>query len=83
MGQADRPAEEKQGRRLLEAHRRHDRHFRDSKYVYPVLSRRSQGISVGINLNPDRRCNFDCVYCQVERGEPAPGGEVERRESSE
>jgi len=32
-----------------------------------VLSRRAKGISVGINLNPDRVCNFNCVYCQVDR----------------
>ncbi|MEK6583942.1 MAG: radical SAM protein, partial [Nitrospirota bacterium] len=45
----------------------HSRTFANNKYVYPVLSRRSKGISVGINLNPDRICNFDCVYCQVNR----------------
>jgi wyosine [tRNA(Phe)-imidazoG37] synthetase (radical SAM superfamily) len=32
-----------------------------------VLSRRSGGISVGVNLNPDKICNFDCIYCQVDR----------------
>ena len=45
----------------------HSRTFAKNKYVYPVLSRRSRGISVGINLTPDRVCNFDCVYCQVDR----------------
>ena len=35
--------------------------------MYPVLSRRSEGISVGVNLNPDKVCNFDCIYCQVDR----------------
>ena len=45
----------------------HSRTFATNKYVYPVLSRRSKGISVGINLTPDRVCNFDCVYCQVDR----------------
>ena len=35
--------------------------------MYPVLSRRSRGISVGVNLNPDKICNFDCIYCQVDR----------------
>jgi len=34
-------------------------------YVYPVLSRRSGGISVGINLNHNNACNFRCIYCQV------------------
>jgi wyosine [tRNA(Phe)-imidazoG37] synthetase (radical SAM superfamily) len=36
-------------------------------YVYPVISRRSGGLSIGVNLNPDTACNFDCVYCQVDR----------------
>jgi wyosine [tRNA(Phe)-imidazoG37] synthetase (radical SAM superfamily) len=46
---------------------RHPRKFHENKFVYPVLSRRSRGISVGINLNPDKVCNFDCIYCQVDR----------------
>jgi len=45
----------------------HSRQHRENRFVYPVLSRRSQGISVGINLNPDKVCNFDCIYCQVNR----------------
>ena len=45
----------------------HPRTFRENTYVYPVLSRRSGGISIGINLNPDKACNFDCIYCQVDR----------------
>ena len=48
-------------------HLDHSRRFDQNHYVYPVLSRRSRGISVGINLNPDKVCNFDCVYCQVDR----------------
>jgi len=48
-------------------HRDHSRQFEQNLYVYPVLARRSRGISVGINLNPDQVCNFDCVYCQVDR----------------
>ncbi|MDR2637858.1 MAG: radical SAM protein [Zoogloeaceae bacterium] len=42
-------------------------------YVYPVLSRRAGGVSIGINLNLNRACNWACVYCQVEnlrRGTP-------------
>lgn len=45
----------------------HPRTYRDNRFVYPVLSRRSQGISLGVNLNPDKVCNFDCIYCQVDR----------------
>lgn len=48
-------------------HTKHPRHWRENKFVYPVLSRRSRGISIGVNLNPDKVCNFDCIYCQVDR----------------
>lgn len=43
-------------------------HSRDSAgltYVYPVVSRRAGGVSVGINLNVNNACNWACVYCQV------------------
>ncbi len=50
--------------------RDHRRTFEDNLYVYAVVSRRSKGVSVGINLNPDKVCNFDCVYCQVDRETP-------------
>lgn len=43
----------------------HDRDRAGLTYVYPVLSRRSQGLSVGINLNPNNACNWRCIYCQV------------------
>jgi wyosine [tRNA(Phe)-imidazoG37] synthetase (radical SAM superfamily) len=45
----------------------HARSFDENRYVYPVLSRRAGGLSIGINLNPDKICNFDCIYCQVQR----------------
>ncbi|PQO31263.1 radical SAM protein [Blastopirellula marina] len=48
-------------------HTQHQRTFEGNRFVYPVLSRRSKGISVGVNLNPDKICNFDCIYCQVDR----------------
>jgi len=35
------------------------------KYVYPVLSRRAGGLSIGINFNTNNACNWRCVYCQV------------------
>ncbi len=50
-------------------HTTHERSFDDTRYVYPVLSRRSGGMSIGVNLNPDKVCNFDCIYCQVDRRE--------------
>lgn len=45
----------------------HSRSFRENRFVYPVISRRSGGLSIGVNLNPDKVCNFDCIYCQVDR----------------
>jgi wyosine [tRNA(Phe)-imidazoG37] synthetase (radical SAM superfamily) len=52
---------------LTTLHTRHSRRFEENRFVYPVLSRRSEGVSVGVNLNPDKVCNFDCIYCQVDR----------------
>lgn len=49
----------------------HERVFAENEYVYPVVSRRAGGLSIGINLNIDKVCNFDCAYCQVDRRTPA------------
>ncbi|MDP1996360.1 MAG: radical SAM protein, partial [Gallionella sp.] len=43
----------------------HDRNSAALRYVYPVVSRRAGGVSVGINLNPNNACNWRCIYCQV------------------
>jgi hypothetical protein len=43
----------------------HDRDSAALRYVYPVVSRRASGVSVGINLNPNNACNWRCLYCQV------------------
>lgn len=56
-----------QHRSTLKLHTLHERQFEQNRFVYPVLSRRSGGISIGVNLNPDKVCNFDCIYCQVDR----------------
>ncbi len=47
--------------------RDHRRQWHDCLYVYPVISRRARGLSVGVNLNPDKRCNYSCLYCQINR----------------
>jgi wyosine [tRNA(Phe)-imidazoG37] synthetase (radical SAM superfamily) len=60
----------------LAAVRDHARAFADLTFVYPVISRRSGGLSLGVNLNPDKRCNFDCVYCEVDRRTPGRAREV-------
>jgi len=43
----------------------HDRDRAGLVHVYPVISRRARGLSIGVNLNPNNACNFRCVYCQV------------------
>jgi wyosine [tRNA(Phe)-imidazoG37] synthetase (radical SAM superfamily) len=58
----------------------HSRLFEDNRFVYPVVSRRSQGVSVGVNLNPDKVCNFDCIYCQVNRRTESETRFVEMRQ---
>ena len=55
----------------------HSRQFADFTFVYPVISRRSRGLSVGINLNPDKGCNFDCIYCEVDRTTPGKVSQVD------
>ena len=53
----------------------HDRGRAGLTYVYPVLSRRAGGLSVGVNLNINNACNWRCIYCQVPdlaRGGPPP-----------
>lgn len=55
--------------------RNHDRDRAGLRYVYPVVSRRAGGVSIGINLNPNNACNWACIYCQVPnltRGSPPP-----------
>jgi len=43
----------------------HSRQSAGLTYVYPVVSRRAGGVSVGVNLNPNNACNWRCIYCQV------------------
>jgi wyosine [tRNA(Phe)-imidazoG37] synthetase (radical SAM superfamily) len=53
----------------------HNRDVSGMKYIYPVVSRRAGGVSIGINLNINNACNWRCVYCQVPnltRGTPPP-----------
>jgi wyosine [tRNA(Phe)-imidazoG37] synthetase (radical SAM superfamily) len=53
----------------------HNRDVTGMRYVYPVVSRRAGGVSIGINLNTNNACNWRCIYCQVPglvRGSPEP-----------
>jgi len=49
------------------------------RFVYAVISQRARGLSIGVSLTPDKRCNFDCVYCEVNRDEPGSGTVVDLR----
>jgi wyosine [tRNA(Phe)-imidazoG37] synthetase (radical SAM superfamily) len=61
----------------------HDRETAGLRYVYPVVSRRAAGLSVGINLNTNNACNWRCVYCQVPglRRGAAPAVDLPRLEA--
>ncbi len=49
------------------------RDFLNNRFVYAVLSPRARGLTLGVNMNPDKRCNFDCLYCEVDRAlQPEP-----------
>lgn len=48
----------------------HPRLSDEDHLVYPVVSRRAGGVSLGINLNPSKNCSFHCIYCQVDRSTP-------------
>lgn len=53
----------------------HNRDVSGLTYIYPVVSRRAGGVSIGINLNINNACNWRCLYCQVpnlKRGTPPP-----------
>lgn len=56
--------------RIIKAHLDHRRAWQDFDYAYPVISRRSRGVSLGLDLNPDKVCSFNCVYCEVDRLNP-------------
>jgi wyosine [tRNA(Phe)-imidazoG37] synthetase (radical SAM superfamily) len=58
------------------------RDFLDNQFVYAVVSARARGLSIGVNMNPEKRCNFRCVYCEVHRnGDPPRKLDVELMES--
>ncbi len=47
------------------------RDFLGNRFVYAVISSRARGLSLGVNVNPDKKCNFDCSYCEVDRRQPS------------
>jgi wyosine [tRNA(Phe)-imidazoG37] synthetase (radical SAM superfamily) len=50
-----------------------------NRFVYAVISQRAHGLSIGVNLNPDRQCNFDCVYCEVNHEGPVRERQADTR----
>lgn len=42
-----------------------------NRFVYAVISARARGLSLGVNVNPDKKCNFGCAYCEVDRRQPS------------
>ena len=52
------------------------RDFLQNRFVYTVISARARGLSVGVNMNPDKACNFDCTYCEVDRSKPTAEAEL-------
>jgi wyosine [tRNA(Phe)-imidazoG37] synthetase (radical SAM superfamily) len=53
------------------------RDFLDNRFVYVVISPRARGLSIGVNLNPDKRCNFKCIYCEVDHTKPGGPAELD------
>ncbi len=53
------------------------RNFLGNRFVYLKISDRARGLSIGLNLNPDKICNFNCVYCCVSREVPPPGSQLD------
>jgi wyosine [tRNA(Phe)-imidazoG37] synthetase (radical SAM superfamily) len=54
----------------------------NNRFVYAVISQRARGLSIGVNLNPDQGCNFDCVYCEVDRDNAGGKRKVDIRSMS-
>jgi wyosine [tRNA(Phe)-imidazoG37] synthetase (radical SAM superfamily) len=51
--------------------------FLGNRFVYAVISSRAGGLALGVNMNPDKLCNFDCSYCEVDRRHSSRGGRLD------
>jgi len=58
---------------------RRSRSFFGNRFVYAVISQRASGLSIGVNLNPDQFCNFDCTYCEIDRQRVNGHAQVNKR----
>lgn len=61
------------------AHTNYARDFLGNKLVYAIISERAGGILIGVNMNPDAFCNFNCVYCDIPHNPHAPRRKVNLR----
>lgn len=52
------------------------REFFNNRFVYTVVSPRARGLSIGVNMNPNKHCNFDCAYCEVSRADAVSTNEL-------
>src|SRR5262245_3832001 len=55
----------------------HPRDYLGNRLVFLTISSRARGLSIGVNLNPDKQCNFECVYCEVDRRIPGHTAEID------
>jgi wyosine [tRNA(Phe)-imidazoG37] synthetase (radical SAM superfamily) len=51
----------------LGVYRNQPREFLDNRFVYAVISSRARGLSIGVNVNPNQACNYNCPFCEVVR----------------
>jgi wyosine [tRNA(Phe)-imidazoG37] synthetase (radical SAM superfamily) len=47
------------------------------QFVRPRLCPRTRGVCLEVDLNPDCRCQFDCIYCSVDRRAREPFRKVD------
>src|SRR6266853_1692183 len=71
--QIKRPIGAPGGEDSFHPHAAYPREFLHNRFVYVVVSPRARGLSVGVNMNPDKKCVFNCIYCEVDRV-LSPGG---------
>jgi wyosine [tRNA(Phe)-imidazoG37] synthetase (radical SAM superfamily) len=53
------------------------RDFLENRFIYFTISPRARGLSIGVNLSPNHKCNFECVYCEVDRTQTVNDEEID------
>jgi wyosine [tRNA(Phe)-imidazoG37] synthetase (radical SAM superfamily) len=49
------------------------REYAGNRHAFARLCPRCHGLWLEVNVNPDKRCNFACVYCEVDRSQVETG----------